>query len=134
MDIYITTTCLIKQHNFLKGDKLEDVTLVDYHDGCSTCVEAHTDEFYKWTFYGIDYYIPAFYAVVSDDDDVVVDGTLPIESFMERVAIPYPGEEPIKDYEKAYEEMLNIKLTDDPYVKSYQRSTTPNDPGKNDGN
>jgi hypothetical protein len=131
MNIYITTPCLIKDRNFLKADFLEDVTLVDYHDGCSACVESHTDQFFLYTVDGVDYYIPDIYAI-EDDGTIVIDGTYPLDKFVERTSIPWPGKEPIKDYEKAYEEYMGIRLTDDPRVHKYnQDQANADDPGKN---
>lgn len=127
MDIIVVVNNEVDKRWFLHGEKYVG-TYTQKADPCSECPDM-LKGYYTVTIDTIDYDIPEEY-IVEDDGFTFVDPRHPLQVWQDRTDIPWPGEEPIHDYDKAYIEYMGIDLEADPFVKRY-KPVTPDDPGKN---
>jgi hypothetical protein len=128
MDIIIIVSNEVDRKWFLKGSKYVG-TFKEKYVVCAGCTSM-LFAFYTVTVDGVDYDIPEEY-IIEDDGYTEVDARYPLKAWQDRTDKPWPTDEPIHDYDKAYMEYMGVDLTADPFV---QRSITrePDDPGKND--
>lgn len=129
MNIIIIVTNQVDGKWFLKGSKYDGTYKTKYVT-CADCTHM-LFAFYTVTVDGIGYDILEEY-IIEDTGDVFVDPRYPLQAWQDRTDIPWAGEAPIKDYDKAYIEFMGVDLEADPRVHRHApQNSEPVDPGKN---